>query len=149
MTKRFDEVTDMQRSLDLKALVRRLDLKRKVPNQLLDAHEVAFLDAMKLRSEDTVAAKEKMQQWRNVFEGDADADEDRKQMELLIRHEMKRLTKVGPKIGDNPQRVNCWRKFAIAKNFPTLNAAQFWKESSTCTKTNRGRRLPWNLPSSN
>ena len=96
------DVTSMDLSLQRDAVIRRLQLKAKLPGRTLDPHEQAFVDAMDLRKVDTLAAQTKMQQWLDVFVN-ATTRDDKSIQEIasLVQYERDRLGLQEPMTGND------------------------------------------------
>ncbi len=94
---RYQQVADMQTSLELDALVRRLRLQAKLELTPLAVHEKAFLDAINLRETDPLLAQEKLNQWLDVFtDSTTHTDDVRAHMGELVRFEIENLKRQVP-----------------------------------------------------
>ena len=99
---KVDDVASMDLSLQRDAVIRRLQLKAKLPGQTLDPHEQAFVDAMDLRKVDTLAAQQKMQQWLAVFVNATTRDDESiQQIASLVQYESDRLDLQEPTTGND------------------------------------------------
>ena len=141
-----DELIQRQMAFRVEAAVRRLRLKAKLRTSEGPLYEQAFLAAMDLRNSDPAAAREKLDQWVDVFQDSTMDDEDEPlQLAELARFESNRLASISkesdgspgdPKLAELMQRIENAKQLPIKERtrllegIVTLYEGQPWAESA-------------------
>lgn len=123
---RADEFRERQMASRVEAAIKRLRLNAKLRTSDGPLYEQAFLEAMDLRRSDPAAAREKLDQWGNVFKGSTMDDHD-EQLELaelaeLARFESARLAALmneGNEVPGDPKLVELLQRIEAAKDLPS------------------------------
>ena len=125
---RYENVRSMDLSLNVAAVLKRFQLKSKLPGRTLDAHEQAFVEAMQLRKQDTSLAQEKLQQWLDVFvDSTTHADDSKKELSELVQFEIERLANEGHVVGSDKRARELMSRIKTSEELPEAERIKLLK----------------------
>lgn len=124
----YEDVRSMDLSLSVAAVIKRLQLKSKLPGRTLDAHEQAFVEAMQLRKQDTSIAEKKLQQWLDVFvDSTTHADDSKRELSELVQFEIKRLADEGHVVGSDKRTQELMTRIRTGEELPDTERRRLLK----------------------